>query len=339
MTAGPLVVDLGGHALTAEEKDLLAHPSVGGVILFARNIESYEQLTDLTRQIGELRPELLICVDQEGGRVQRCKDGFTRLPPMQSFDRLYSTDRDYALQLACDCGWLLAAEIIAAGMDFSFAPVLDVDDNHSSVIGDRSFSSRVQRVVELAGAFVDGAHQAGMAVTGKHFPGHGAVVADSHLELPIDRRSLDQIRNSDMIPFAVLLPRLDAVMPAHILFPEVDSCPVGFSDFWLQHILRGEMAFQGLVFSDDLSMAGAAAAGSYLQRVESALGAGCDMALMCNNPSAARQVVNTLHPRFYTGAAVDRSVMKAACRHDGTALRRDVRWRKTALELARLVDK
>jgi beta-N-acetylhexosaminidase len=295
MVAGPLILDVESTALTAADIALLQHPAVGGVILFSRNIADREQLVALTAAIRAANPRLLVAVDQEGGRVQRCRSGFTRLPPMQVFHRLSERDGlEQAVALARDCGWLMATELLACGIDFSFAPVLDVDDNYSSVIGDRSFSADPHRVSALAGAFIEGMHAAGMAATGKHFPGHGSVRADSHHELPVDTRSLAEVSARDLIPFRQLLPVLDAVMPAHICFTQIDSLPVGFSRLWLRQILRGEMEFDGVIFSDDLSMAGAAAMGSYARRVELALTAGCDVVLVCNHRAGALEAVDYL---------------------------------------------
>lgn len=298
MKLGPLILDLQGKLLSTQERQLLLEPCVGGVILFSRNIGTYPELMALTDSIRALRPELLICVDQEGGRVQRCKDGFTRIPPMQIFSKLYRSDALDALRRARDCGWLLASEVLAAGIDFSFTPVLDVDDNYCSVIGDRAFADDPDTVTELSRAFIAGAHEAGMKVTGKHFPGHGSVRGDSHLELPVDERTWEDIRDSDLIPFADQINgsgAIDAVMPAHILFPSVDrEQPVGFSRHWLQEILREKLQFDGVIFSDDLTMEGAAVAGSYPNRAELALDAGCDVILVCNNREGALQVIEAL---------------------------------------------
>ncbi len=338
MTLGPIVADLAGLEITDEERQLLLHPALGGIILFSRNIHDYQQLQDLVRAIRAVRPELLVAVDQEGGRVQRCKSGFTRIPAMQEFDARYTDDPGSALQLAADCGWLLAAEILAVGIDFSFAPVLDVDQSYCSVIGDRSFSADPERVIALASAFIQGAHEAGMAVTGKHFPGHGSVKGDSHLELPVDNRDLQQVSARDMQPFARLVDDLEAVMPAHILFPKIDPrAPVGFSSHWLGQILRHELGFKGVVFSDDLSMAGAAAAGNYLERVQRALVAGCDMVLLCNNPAATRQVIAELSEDYYYRSPVERSIMRARPGHTRAQLDRSPRWQQTSQSLAALL--
>ncbi len=303
MSLGPLILDLEGTTLTSDEVALLAHPLVGGVILFSRNIATYNQLIELIGAIRRANPNLVVCVDQEGGRVQRCRDGFTRLPPMQVFHKLHCENPGQALQLAEDCGWLLAAETIAAGFDFSFAPVLDVDANHSSVIGNRAFSDEPERVIALADAFINGMHDAGMAVTGKHFPGHGSVVADSHLELPIDSRSWAEIQQHDLRPFSALVNKLDAVMPAHILFTQVDDEPVGFSSRWLIGVLRKQLGFNGVIFSDDLTMEGASVAGSYPQRAQKALQAGCDVVLVCNNRHGALSVLDFLNNANYQKSA------------------------------------
>lgn len=295
MTIGPVIIDIDGTTLSQEDRQLLCHPLVGGVILFSRNIDSYSQLKQLNADIRQLNPDLLLCVDQEGGRVQRCRDGFTQIPPMQVFDRLYQQDPALAVRRAQDCGWLLAAEILAVGFDFSFTPVLDVDESFCSVIGDRSFSSKPALVSELGRAFIQGAHSAGMPVTGKHFPGHGSVVGDSHLELPVDPRALNEIQEKDLLPFALLAEELEAVMPAHIIFDQVDAkAPVGFSKIWLQDILRQEMNYDGVIFSDDLTMEGAAKTGSYADRAFAAFEAGCDSVLVCNNREGAKQVITAL---------------------------------------------
>ena len=292
---GSLMLDIEGTRLQPGDRELLLDPQVGGLIFFARNFTDRDQIAALAAAVRELRPGLLLAVDQEGGRVQRFKAGFTRLPPMQVFDRLYVEGPAAALALAQDTGWLMAAELIDCGLDFSFAPVLDADSDRCGAIADRAFSADVERVTALAGAFITGMHEAGMAVTGKHFPGHGAVVADSHLEMPVDERSWEVLAAADLLPFARLVGRLDAMMPAHILFPAVDRRTVGFSPVWLQQRLRQELGFDGVIFSDDLSMEGAGVAGGYAQRAEAALRAGCDMVLACNNRDGALQVLAHLH--------------------------------------------
>lgn len=289
-----LMLDLEGKTLTADERELLRHPCVGGVILFARNVGEPAQLLDLTAAIRDTRPDILLAVDQEGGRVQRLKDGFTRLPPMLLLGHYWQQQPKQALQLAHDTGWLMAAEVLAAGFDFSFAPVLDLHTGRSEVIGNRAFSADIDTLTLLATAFMQGMHDAGMATTGKHFPGHGSVEADSHLALPVDERPLEQIRAEDLRPFINCLPQLDAVMPAHVIYAQADIHCAGFSHFWLQDILRGELGFDGVIFSDDLVMEAAAAAGDMTQRVEQALQAGCDMLLVCNKREAALQALSAV---------------------------------------------
>ena len=263
MSLGPVMLDLAGFALTAEERDLLRHPAVGGVILFSRNFLEPEQIAALTAEIHALRdPHLLIAVDQEGGRVQRFRDGFTQLPPAARFGELARRNPHHARQAAEAVGWLMAAELRAVGVDFSFAPVLDLDRGVSGVIGDRAFADNINAVADLAGAWSEGARSAGMAQVGKHFPGHGGVAADSHAELPIDRRRFEDIQMDDLVPFERLIRRgLEAIMPAHVLYSHIDPRPAGFSPFWLKEVLRGQLAFQGVIFSDDLNMAAAAAGG------------------------------------------------------------------------------
>lgn len=282
------MLDLEGLELSDAEKEILASKHVGGVILFARNFSDPYQLQLLTASIRVCAPDILIAVDQEGGRVQRLKTGFTRLPSMMTLAKLWEVDPDRALLEAVECGWLMATEVLASGIDISFAPVLDLDVGLSQVIGDRAFGHSPQQVIALANAFMAGMHDAGMATTGKHFPGHGSVVADSHLTLPVDSRTLEQIRATDLQTFAACIDELDAVMPAHVVYSQADSRCAGFSPFWLQKILRGELGFDGVIFSDDLAMAGAASVGGIEQRVDAALDAGCDMVLVCNDPAMAR---------------------------------------------------
>lgn len=296
LSLGRVMLDLKGTGLHADERELLCHPAVGGVILFARNFESPEQVAALTGAIHALRdPHLLVAVDQEGGRVQRFRDGFARLPPAARFGAFYHRHPTHARRAAEAVGWLMAAELRAVGVDFSFAPVLDLDRGVSRVIGDRAFAGGVNAVADLAAAWVDGVRAAGMAAVGKHFPGHGGVAADSHEELPSDGRRFTDIEMEDLVPFERLIQHgLEAVMPAHVVYPRVDPNPAGFSPFWLRRVLRGRMAFQGVIFSDDLNMAAAGAGGSYPERARAALAAGCDILLVCNNRPAAREVVEAL---------------------------------------------
>ncbi|WP_343595739.1 beta-N-acetylhexosaminidase [Acinetobacter sp.] len=283
---GALMLDIAGTTLTPQDIEILQAPQVGGLILFARNIESPQQVRALTNHIRRIRPEILIAVDQEGGRVQRLKNGFTLLPAMGRFGELYQQHPEQALVLAEQCGWLMATEVLAVGIDFSFAPVLDVDDV-SDVIGDRGFAKNVEDIPELAGAFMKGMHRAGMATTGKHFPGHGSVKADSHVAAAVDMRSYKEIYEKDMQSFIQLMPELDAVMPAHVIYPQVDSNPAGFSSYWIQEILRKQLKFNGVLFSDDLTMQAACVVGGADARIQAALQAGCDMGLVCNDREAA----------------------------------------------------
>lgn len=291
MTLGPVMLDIKSVVLQPEEKEILAHPSVGGVILFSRNYASPDQLIALCEAIHAVRsPPLLIAVDQEGGRVQRFRAHFTRLPAVGLIEK--SED---ALQVAEQSGWLMATEVLAGGVDLSFAPVLDLDYGVSSVIGDRAFHRQADKVSELALAYQRGMHQAGMATVGKHFPGHGAVQADSHERLPEDERSFADLLLEDLVPFERLISNgLNGIMAAHVLYPAIDPQPAGFSRFWLQDVLRERFNFQGVIFSDDLSMGGAEWAGSYADRADRSLQAGCDMVLVCNQPEAAITVIEHL---------------------------------------------
>ena len=290
---GPLMLDLEGPAINTDEIALIQNPLVGGIIFFARNYVDRSQLQDLVGTIRRHRPDILLAVDQEGGRVQRFINGYTRLPPMQAFVRDYRRDAVATLALVTDVGWLLASEVLASGVDFSFAPVLDVDERYS-VISNRAFSSSPSEVVDLAGAFVDGMHEAGMATTGKHFPGHGSVIEDSHDTLPRDQRCWDDIVAKDYQPFYLLRQKLDALMPAHIVFSQIDAQPVGFSRYWLQTVVREQMRYNGVIFSDDLTMAATATYGDYPRRAALALDAGCDMVLVCNNRRGAQAVLESL---------------------------------------------
>ena len=292
MTRGPLMVDVGGLTLTAEDKEVLAHPDVGSVILFSRNVDTPTQIAELTAAMRAVRPELWIAVDQEGGRVQRFREGFTRLPPMRQFGHQYDQDPVAALAAAKACGELMAREVRAVGVDFSFAPVLDLDVGVSGVIGDRAFHTDPAAATALVRAFMQGMKTAGMMTIGKHFPGHGSVVADSHFALPVDDRSWAEIDAYDLQPFRALARELDGIMPAHVVYPQVDPLPAGFSSFWLKTVLREQLGFQGLIFSDDLCMEGAAGVGSMAERKALALEAGCDVVLICNNRDAVFGVLS-----------------------------------------------
>ncbi|MEZ2721542.1 beta-N-acetylhexosaminidase [Paenalcaligenes hominis] len=297
LALGPVMVDVAGLELTEQEKKRLQHPLVGGVILFARNYQNRAQLTQLCADIHAVRqPPLLIAVDHEGGRVQRFKDdGLTHLPAMRELGHVWDSDPALAVKLATAIGYILAAELRACGVDFSFTPVLDLDYECSQVIGSRAFHTQPQTVARLAEALAHGLQQAGMGACGKHFPGHGAVEADSHHEVPIDKRDLQTILDNDAAPYGWLGGTvIQAVMPAHVIYPQVDAQPAGFSSFWIQRVLRQALAYNGMVFSDDLTMEGATVAGDILARAEAALNAGCDMVLVCNRPDLADELLARL---------------------------------------------
>jgi len=295
----PLIIDIAGIALNADDRRRLAHPLVGGIILFGRNWQDRAQLAALCAEIKNIRADLLICVDHEGGRVQRFKTGgFTHLPPMRALGALWQRDQLGATNAATACGQVLASELRACGVDFSFTPVLDLDHGESGVIGDRAFGRDPRVVTLLAKSLMHGLRLAGMASCGKHFPGHGFVKADSHTAIPVDRRSLKAILADDAAPYGWLSTALDSVMPAHVIYPRVDARPAGFSEKWLGDILRGRLRFQGAVFSDDLSMAGARMIDGrqvgYIEAAVTALNAGCDMVLLCNQSLDGGQAVDEL---------------------------------------------
>lgn len=295
-TIGALVIDIEGTELTAEDREIIAHPLVGGLIFFARNYASRTQLTSLCQQIRSARKlPLLIMVDQEGGRVQRFINEFTRLPHMAEFGKLYANDPETACNQAKACGALMAKELVSTGVDLSLAPVLDLNKGVSSVIGERAFHADPRIVIELAKAFIAGMRDSGMAAVGKHFPGHGSVDLDSHVAMPIDTRPLAAIENDDLIAFTGLIQQdIPAIMAAHIVFPAIDSQAVGFSRRWLHDILRERLGFTGAVFSDDLNMEGANISSHYADRVIAAREAGCDFTLLCNNRHGVAQVLDTL---------------------------------------------
>lgn len=295
MTLGPLMIDVQGKTLTEEDRELMAHPLVGAVILFTRNFENIEQLERLVADIRAVRtPPLLVTVDHEGGRVQRFRKGFTVLPPMRMIGRDYDLDAVAGRLLARQCGWLMAAELRAVGIDMSFAPCVDLDYGVSSVIGDRAFHRDPQVVSELAIAFTGGMREAGMVACAKHFPGHGFVVPDSHVAMPVDRRPLVDM-DEDVTPYRRLIDNgVASIMAAHVVFSEVDNRPAGFSRRWMHDELRVRLGFNGAIFTDDLSMAGAAAIGDMPARAKAALQAGCDVLSLCNNRQGVLQVIESL---------------------------------------------
>ncbi len=304
---GPLMVDVRGAELRAEEADFLRHPAVGAVILFARNCHEPAQVAALTRAIHALRaPPLWVAVDQEGGRVQRLTNGFYALPAAARLGALYDRDREMGVAMASAAGCLMAAQVRQVGVDFSFAPVLDCQRPGSQVLGDRAFHAQPSSICAIAGAYIAGMRRAGMAATAKHFPGHGGVEADSHTELPVDSRPLSALKKRDLWPFAQLADQLGGVMTAHVLFGKIHADLPTYSPFWLRDILRTRLGFAGVIFSDDLSMKGAAGHlanpasnlaaddGNLGIRAQRALAAGCDMALICNAPEAARRAADHL---------------------------------------------
>src|SRR5579872_7019296 len=297
MSLGPLMIDLQGTSITQEERELLRHPLVGGVILFTRNYLDPQQLTELVAGIHAVRnPALIVAVDQEGGRVQRFKAGFSLLPPARLIGHAFDQDPKGGLELARRTGWLMASELRSHGVDISFAPVVDLDYGVNEAIGSRAFHKRSEVVGQLAVAYMHGMRDAGMAATAKHFPGHGAVTADSHHVLPVDRRDLVDLED-DLAPYRRLIANgLPAVMVAHVLFPAVDPSPASLSGRWIRDVLRGDMRFQGVVFADDLSMGGAAAAyGDIVTRARTALAAGCDMLPVCNNRASVVTLLEKLN--------------------------------------------
>ena len=298
LARGPVFIGVEGLELSPADRERLVHPLVGGVILFTRNFKSPPQLKALTREIASLRsPRLLIAVDHEGGRVQRFRDGFSVIAPMRTLGELWDSDVAGAAREAVRIGRTIAGELGAHGVDFSFTPVLDVDHGESAVIGNRAFHRNPNAIAHLASALCDGLHAGGMAAVGKHFPGHGHVAADSHTELPVDDRPLVAIVADDLVPFGALIARgLEAIMPAHVVYSAIDKDPAGFSQKWLQEILRGRLGFDGLIFSDDLGMAGAQGVGDLVARAEASVAAGCDMVLACNDFEGADTLLATWRP-------------------------------------------
>ena len=326
MSLGPIMLDVVGTELTPDDVRRLQNPLVGGVILFKRNYENNAQLKALTASIHAVRqPPILIAVDHEGGRVQRFREGFTKIPPMREFGKIWDTNPKKAKELAVEAGWILAAELRAHGVDFSFTPVLDMDYGDSLVIGDRAFHLDPQAINDLAFALMQGLKKGGMPAVGKHFPGHGFVVADSHVSMPVDEREFDEIAQHDMQPFRMLIDDgIPAIMPAHVIYSKVDDKPAGFSPRWLQKVLRERLGFNGVIFSDDLSMEAATAGGDVTTRALAALTAGCDMVLLCNQPEMADELLANLK---WTMSA--QSIVRLARMHGAhhpqtlTALRED----------------
>lgn len=296
MPLGPVMLDIAGYELDDNDRRRLLHPLTGGLILFSRNYQSPQQIARLTAEIHALRhPQLLVAVDHEGGRVQRFREGFTVLPAMRELGKVWDEHPQRARHLAQEIGWVLAAELRACGVDFSFTPVLDVDFGSSTVIGNRAFHQDAEAISDLAHHLMMGLKRGGMAAVGKHFPGHGHVAADSHTDIPVDERSYADIAMQDLLPFQRMIGfGLAAIMPAHVIYPKVDSRPAGFSSVWLKDILRGQLGFDGTIFSDDLSMEGASVAGDVVGRAQAALTAGCDMVLVCNDPEAADRLLEGL---------------------------------------------
>ena len=326
------MLDLRGTVLAEDETEILKHPLVGGVILFSRNYENPEQLNTLCQAIHAVRtPRLLLAVDHEGGRVQRFRQGFTDLPACRVFGECYEQDPKQGLTQAETAGWLMAAELRAYGVDFSFAPVLDLFKGISEVIGDRAFHRKAEDAARLARSYMKGMHAAGMAAVGKHFPGHGAVVEDSHHAIPIDNRRFEDIQMDDLLVFQRLIDHgLPAVMPAHVIYSEIDERPAGFSSIWLKQILRQQLNFNGAIFSDDISMAGAEVMGDYTARARAALDAGCDMVLVCNQPEEAINVLDNLKHDIDPSASVRLMQMHGKPAHDSVTLMASKEWQQAS---------
>ncbi len=334
-TPGPLMLDLQGPEITTDEQQLLTSPAVGGVILFTRNYRSPAQLSELMAAIRDANDALLVAVDQEGGRVQRFREGFSRLPPLYHIGQLYQQDPERGLELAHQAAWLMAAELLQYGIDLSFAPVLDLYWSESRVIGDRAFAASPAEVTALARAYINGLHEAGMCATGKHYPGHGSVEADSHVELPRDRREPAQILGHDYRVFADCCDLLDGIMPAHVIYPKVDGLCAGFSKVWLQEKLRQELEFDGVIFSDDLTMEAATTVGGIEARLGAALEAGCDMVLVCNDPNCARQANDWLLAREIRGSK-RLSGLRALPAAEISDLKNSEKWQSASTALAEM---
>jgi len=337
MSLGPLMIDLVGPSVSPEERAMLAHPLVGGVILFARNYENPQQLLELTAEIHAARtPPLLIAVDHEGGRVQRFRSGFSRLPPARRIGHLFDTDHAAGIAAARNMGWLMAAELRAHGVDLSFAPTVDLDYGLNEAIGDRAWHHNEDATAQLAVAYMLGMRDAGMAATAKHFPGHGAVVADSHVSLPVDRRELTDLE-ADLAPYRRLIANgLPGVMVAHILLPAEDPAPASLSARWIRGVLREQLNFQGAVFTDDLSMGAVAAGGDIVERCQRALSAGCDMLLVCNDPQARGRALTGLTVTPDPASQLRLVRMRGRERLSAAQLRASPQWQAAQQLLARL---
>ncbi|MBM2853481.1 MAG: beta-N-acetylhexosaminidase [Steroidobacteraceae bacterium] len=340
MTLGPVMVDLKGIALEPDERELLGHPLVGSVILFSRNYDNPGQLARLVAEVHAIRsPALLVAVDQEGGRVQRFKEGFTRLPSMRAVGRRHSGERGEGLALARRLGWLMAAELRAVGIDMSFAPCVDLDYGVSQAIGDRALHVDAAAVGELGVAYMLGMREAGMAATAKHFPGHGAVAADSHVSLPVDRRDWTDI-GADLLPYRRLIANgLLSVMVAHVVFPEVDAMPASLSPHWIRGVLRGELGFQGAVFADDLSMGGAAAFGDITARAAQARAAGCDVLPVCNDRAAVLQLLGAMKHTIDPVGGLRLARLHGRDGLELQALKSDPRWQEGVTAAQRCLER
>ncbi|MBM4239465.1 MAG: beta-N-acetylhexosaminidase [Gammaproteobacteria bacterium] len=336
MTLGPLMIDVQGTMLQSIERELLQHPLVGSVILFARNYENSRQLQQLVADIHAVRnPALIVGVDHEGGRVQRFREGFSRLPPLRRIGHEHDAAPRAGLALARELGWLMAAELRAVGVDLSFAPCVDLDYGVSEVIGDRALHANPEVVGALAVAYMHGMRSAGMVATAKHFPGHGAVVADSHHALPVDRRSLADLE-PDIAPYRVLIANaLAGVMVAHVLYPEIDDVPASASQRWIRGYLRNELRFQGVVFADDLSMAGAAAVGGIVERAEKALAAGCDVLPVCNHRESVIALLDGFEAPVDAAAALRRVRLRGRGQWTPDSLRESAEWQAAQRALER----
>ncbi|WP_404402409.1 beta-N-acetylhexosaminidase [Idiomarina seosinensis] len=322
-----VMIDIAGTVLTSEDKELLAHPDVHGLILFSRNFQSVQQLNRLCADSRAAAGKpLLIAVDHEGGPVQRFRQGFSDIPAMANIR--HRIDKAQQRTVARQLGWLMAAEVKAAGLDISFAPVLDIDAV-SDVIGERAFADNGETVVQLAAEFIAGMHEAGMPATGKHFPGHGSVQADSHIAITEDGRDKESIFTTDLVPFRALANKLDGMMPAHVIYTQLDDQPAGFSRYWLQSVLRQQLGFDGMIFSDDLSMHGATVVGDITARAHAALTAGCDMVLVCNDRAAVRQLLQQPLPETSAASAQRLQRMRGKATHgDLQELQRTDRWQQ-----------